>query len=116
MILQLRCKSLFTFVGKSNADAINKPGNASISQTKTHLDFPTNMQVYFSCRERVKKKERIQGLIESEESRKANPSVSTLEPHRKCCCHCQRESLQHLTGIGMERETGMPVLYHFSIF
>jgi len=29
------------------------------------------------------KEERIWGLIESEESHKANPSVSTLEPHRK---------------------------------
>lgn len=53
MDLQLKCKTVFTFlVGKNNADSIHKLGNASISQTKTHLDLPTNMQVYFSCRER----------------------------------------------------------------
>lgn len=37
-------------------------------------------------RSEEERKERIQGLIESEESSKANPSVSTLEPHRKCYC------------------------------
>ncbi len=49
----MNCKTILTFlVGKNNADAIHKLGNASISQTKTNLDIPTNMQVYFSCRER----------------------------------------------------------------
>ncbi len=52
MVLQLKCKTICTFLfGKNNADAIHKLGNASISQTKTNLDIPTNMQVYF-CRER----------------------------------------------------------------